>query len=92
MSPMQWGQHIAFASASPPHFGHFTLQEAWLIEAPHFGQEPLHSDILTSAGHFGHLTMRSPALTSFPHLHFRVMSAFMSMLHFEQCMAIMPES
>src|SRR5579863_8213024 len=83
---------MPLASASPPHLGHFTLQEAWFRDAPHLGQELPHSDILTSAEHFGHSTLRSPTLTSFPHLHFSVMSAFMSALHFEQCMAIVPES
>jgi len=32
ISPMQWGQYIPLALASPQHLGHFTLQAAWLIE------------------------------------------------------------
>jgi hypothetical protein len=91
-SPVQWGQHIPLASASPPHLGHFTLQVACRIEASHFEQTPVQSAILTSAPHLGHSTLNSPTWTSFPHLHRSVMSEFMSALHLEQCIAIIPDA
>jgi hypothetical protein len=80
------------ASASPPHLGHFTLQLVWRSEPPHFEQVPLQSAILTSAPHLGHSSLSSPTWTSLPHLHRMAMSEFMSALHFEQCIAIIPDS
>src|SRR5260221_13222697 len=83
---------MPLASPSPPHFGHFTLQVAWVIAVPHFEQVPVQSAILTSAVHEGHFATRSPTFTSWPHLHLIELLLAMVASHFEQCIDIMAGS